>query len=423
MLVVNKFIIFCSIILSVPVFGAADHRIVTRAYAAALAAQPCTEDTATAKLEFFDGNHSYMKRLMPDIAVAGAGAHIHVDSFVVTNKLFMQALIDARDRGAQVRVNIDSAFPLNKKAVKHLKEEGIAVSADSRNHNKRVLIQTALGKKITYLGSANSSYNAYHNSEVMMRLEDDMVYDQCRADHALIAGSPDRPEYVQARASMEIDTTPMRPTAVSSASPEFLLSTAVRSRLNFDLIGAAAKMPATSPEEDPRIKRSMRLATMNFTDSPIKHELVQLAQDKENVSVLVDGSTLHSQDGLRHLEDMNAAGVQLFVYNPYGAIRRGAMKSIGHKKMLIRQAHVPEKNLVVISTKNLTVDTGDFNSAVLIPGDAQAVEDAAAIYDGAVGMSVPYEAIDWKLVPSVDDGKRKRFEDSDEQLTKRARIE
>lgn len=197
-----------------------------------------------------------MKEIIDRINKTKTGEAITIETFVATDSKLKKALIDAHDRGVNIKLSTSNKFKLYGNLLTQLKGRGVPINY-KEIHEKLIKFN-----KSAFLGSRNFSNQAYFNAEVLQEISskpalkaiDDILENRKKNKNPVQALSPvrknDRPN--------KVINTPKRGETKIYAS-----EVVSPNRVAVEFLKSISK----TPEPAPKNKRKFFCAIMNTNDN------------------------------------------------------------------------------------------------------------------------------------------------------------
>ncbi|HRN78545.1 MAG TPA: phospholipase D-like domain-containing protein [Candidatus Dependentiae bacterium] len=333
------------------------------------------------------------------------GKFINIDAFVFTNREILESIRKAKENGAYIEVNVGS-FSQNKGFIAQLREMGIQVTQVPHLHMKRILISEkdprlgSPGKTTTFMGSSNLTYFAHQNFEAATTTQDATDYFMQQFENHQSLANMKTPE--KKKEKLHVAETPCGLQLFTSRSYRLSESKALR----IDKLARSKQQ-----------KRVLYISSMNWNTPAVTRALINAHEQRVEIKVIVNGSALRG--GNEQLNELAAAGVPVFVFDP-----EGLKRAIQHSKLLLR--FDGDDTLVINSTANLT-SQGDqeFNVDEYSTNPQVAQHFKEAFDDYIEHHCVPYKHQQLSTKPYQPARKRLIFDTSDEQEqpTKKRRVQ
>jgi phosphatidylserine/phosphatidylglycerophosphate/cardiolipin synthase-like enzyme len=310
------------------------------------------------------------------------GKFIFVDSYVFTNAKIAATLIAAQERGALVQIN-HGRHPSSRSVITDLESGQISCNKLPDLHMKRILIseydpRTLCDEQVAQLGdtqvfdmSANLTYNAYRNGEIVVQTSHDQRYfmDHYRDHVAVTSYAQKTPPHSPIKQVLQ--ATPAKRTVLNTSQWHLNASKALRIK---KLLQSANK------------NRVLYISSMNWDNQDITDAVKQVHEDGVQVKVIINGTALKS--GKDQLDTLHKAGVPIYVFDPHQKTWQSQ-----HTKIILRIDG--DESLLIQSTANLTAQ-GDheINVDCYHPQDQALVDNIRLGFDQYIAHScVAYGAI------------------------------
>lgn len=324
-------------------------------------------------------------QLINELNEVKEGGEIRATYYAFTEPKITQALINAHERGAEVRVTID-AYGHNKKQANILHDTKVPVRMFNSNgklgkthlHSKSTAIKHTDGSTIVFLGSANASGQSNKNSEIISITQND---DQYYADnlqfarmawclshnYGLIKNKKKLPTITHANIFEKEHKDALRATPPTMK----LIHSGI-----FDLTMAAfvQRIKNTDPET-----QKLDIVTYSFNNSSFMTAVRRFFTKGGQGRFITDQGALRDQQ--EFLTDIATKGALVYTYSPTKRYKSGV--SLQHAKILVR--HDNENPLVVISENNPTDEADHLaGKAVLYPNDINIVKSTTKIINNLI---------------------------------------
>ncbi|MCL4361270.1 phospholipase D-like domain-containing protein [Candidatus Dependentiae bacterium] len=332
------------------------------------------------------------------------GDQLEINSFVLTNKNLIDALIEAKQRGVELRVIVDKqSYKIDHKLLQKLAENGIPVyifRGDITNHLKTViwsyrndqgeiLYRVAQGStNLTHLAEYNwehttiipsdkEIYDIFKNLNDHLVKNSDLLYGQ----KSIFPGKrkvESQEEEVLKKQKITLESTPKKVTAIGS--------------LTHDLSDSIKKFIERSDAGT-----SISISTYTYNDFDFTKTLINALKRGVKIKLIIDGATLHNRNARiqsyinSQLLDLTKEGAEIFVFNPNQTellFKKYPIKA--HRKVITIDR--PDKKIVIEGSGNFTYLEA-INAFVIHPGNLEIFNTFKRANEHLLEESVPYEFI------------------------------